>query len=177
MSMCNPCSCLSSCIQQTKPTPCPVNDSCCLKACNGLIVCDDAVGPCGQTGTTQLNEISHELGGCSGTEVYRLNSYDTSIFTSVSLKVDGTLTWVTKGADTVGKFGEICFKIVCQSECDDCAELRANGTITIGIKDQCIAHSCQECEYCNPCTGMCEVNDTNLKVQESSQKSNIQVNG
>lgn len=175
---CNPCRCLTGTILQNKPKPCPVNQDCCLKACSGLIKAQDAVGPCGQSGVTDLSSISHLTGGCKGPLVFSLNNYDTEIFNSVTITKAGELTWTTKGSDTVGLYGEICFKIKCEinDDCGGCGILSSNGVMTIGIKDLCALNLCEECDVCDPCTGSCVPKDVNVAVNSFTNNSNITAN-
>lgn len=182
MSICNPCSCLTGQITMMPATPCPADKSdCCLKACNGLITCENGgVGPCGQSGVMNLNDLLHHTSGCEGELVFRKGKedfFDKNIFASVTIKPDGELKWVTNGPEVAGKYGQICFKVLCLSNCEDCTELRANGTVTIGVKDMCLVNTCEECETCNPCTGVCEETDAMVSVGTLDQNSNIIANG
>lgn len=181
MGLCSensPCSCIST--SPTKVhTPCPTPD-CCIEACDATITCENAVGPCGQVGTTDLTAIDQQLSGC-GTNPprYRLVSYDEDIFQYVTISSAGELKWVTKGPETVGKFGKVCYKIVClaDAECDCDTELSSNATVFIGVRDLCLAHGCEDCEYCDPCDGLCKEKDAQIKLNTVIGTSNISVNG
>lgn len=166
----DPCFCIDSVKSPKSPPVCPSDSpDCCLKACNALIDCDGAVGPCGMVGVTDLSTIEHNTSGCGVDPVFRLNDYDRDVFLSVSLKTNGELTWITNDKDSVGKFGEISFKVICISseDCGDCTELRSNGIIRIGVKDLCLGNSCEECDYCDPCSGECVPKDINIKSENS----------
>jgi hypothetical protein len=167
-SNCNP-SGPCSCIQKTTwpgPAPCPSGqEDCCLKACNAILECTDAVGPCGAAGSFDLTTLSHIVTGCDGTIQYALESQD-GFFSDVRITKAGILTWVTGGPETVGKYGTIWFRMNCQSDCDDCISLNAIGYIDVGVNDLCRNVICdEECEVCDPCSGLCVEQDVDLKIE------------
>lgn len=172
----NPCSCL-----QTKkikpPKPCHKpdgkgGDKCCLKACNALITCKDSVGPCGAVGIFDLTTLEHITSGCGGEILYSKVEYDTEIFADVKISKNGELTWTTKGPNTVGKFGMVCFKIQCESNCDDCVTLSSIGYINIGVNNLCRGVVCEECDTCDPCTGECIHNETDVEIVSDNENAN-----
>lgn len=171
----NPCRCLG--IRTYVPASCPApNEECCLTACNGLVKCEDSVGPCGAVGTYDLTDLENNITGCAdGTIVYRLNSYNIDIFASVVISTAGLITFTTKDADTAGKYGDISYKVICKTreECADCGELGANGIVTVGVKDLCLAHSCEQGEVCDACTGGCVNPDVDLVAEVDSYDSNM----
>lgn len=178
----NPCCCIVPC-SLPQPPKCPSSkQECCLIACNEVLPCADSIGPCGQVGTTDLSQLNHNITGCNGPEhvKYSIVEYDRDVFVSVTIdRNTGVLTWVTGGPEHVGKFGDVCYALECvaREDCaDECIGLKSEGIIHIGIKDLCIAHSCQECEHCDPCSGECLNDDTNLLVGENEQHSNLSVN-
>jgi len=154
----NPCLCGGP--HTTPPTP-PCSDDCnCLKVCSISINQNDsrAKGPCAKTGTINVmaSDFGHDFCACgSNTPRWTVDSYDETIFTTVSITKAGVLTWITKGIDTVGKYGIITLKVCC-------GELSFYSEVIIGIKDLCNCPECNDCETCNPCTGLCDDAEINL---------------
>ena len=167
---CNPCFCLQF-KTVYKPDPCVDKPECCLKACSAVIVCEDAVPACGQTGAFDLDLLEHVTSGCEGGLTYSLYKHD-EFFADVSVSKAGILSWTTKGEETIGKYGEVLFKISCQANCDDCIVLESIGKMTIGVKDLCKGVTCEGSEICNKCTGDCEAPLTNTSASNSLNYTN-----
>lgn len=170
----DPCCCIKV-TTKTVPTPCPPSQQdCCLKACNAVIACDDAIGPCGQSGTFDLSTLEHITTGCSGPVKYKLESHD-GTFLSVSITQAGILTWVTPGEEFVDEFGTICFRITCETDCDDCVVLQSLGVIQIGIKNLCQGETCSEGESCDLCTGNCITIQVDTEVSSTAEAADTSV--
>ena len=161
----DPCFCIQS-TPSPAPSPCLTGQGeCCLKVCNAILECTDAVGPCGAAGSFDLSTLDHITDGCTGSLQYALEDTD-GFFTDVRITRAGILTWVTGGPETVNKYGTICYRITCQSDCDDCVTLNSLGYITIGVNDLCRNVVCEEeCEVCDPCTGTCVEQETDLVIE------------
>jgi hypothetical protein len=175
----NPCNCIGPNVGVPTPPPlCPDTDKC-LKLCEDILPCENAVGPCLQSGTYDFSSLNHNTTGCGTNPVlYSVEDYDKSIFASVTIdSVSGVITWVTADSDSAGKYGKICIKAICQGDCDNCNVLGHVVDFYIGVRDLCAAVVCDDCETCNPCTGECEENDVNLKLQSKTTYSNLTVNG
>lgn len=164
----NPCGCIQKSHKPVVKPTCPKKGDQCLRACKDILACEDAVGPCAQVGTFDLSTLNHNTSGCAGDLKWSIDCYDEDIFLQVSVdRNTGVITWTTRGPETVGKFGEITFIIECESECENCLALKSAGTLTIGVKDLCVAHSCQDkCEECDPCTGECIDISGSVKIEE-----------
>jgi hypothetical protein len=120
------------------------------------------VGPCAQSGTFDLSTLSHNTSICTTPLDLKwdLKSYDkTKLVSATIARNTGILTWITGDETTAGKFAEIYYSISCAPTCEDCFPLEHIATFAVGIKDECALHSCDECETCNPCTGICEPDD------------------
>jgi hypothetical protein len=157
----NPCSCLNTQVQYTAPVACPA-DTCCLKACNGTITCDNgAVGPCAQSGTFDLTTLPHVVSGCNGLPQFQLTSFNNEVLVSVSITPAGMLTWITADESSTSKYGEVTFKVICTAldTCESCFELKSNASLFIGVKNECSGIVCGDCETCNLCSGICEPDD------------------
>lgn len=176
----NPCNCLMMKGSVPKSEPeCPKGTTkSCLVACSDVLDCQAAVGPCGQVGTFDLSTLAHNTTGCAGPVKYSIECFDNEFLTSVSVdRNTGILTWVTGDVKTVRKYTEVTFLIECLADCEGCGALKSAGTFHIGVKDQCIAHSCQECEYCDPCDGLCKDKNVNIVAGGLSAMSNLSANG
>lgn len=164
------CSCLGTPTIPVVP-PCPSNNNC-LKMADIIVACKDAVGPCGgEDGTGTLNVITpaegapsycHQTGGCGETPIsIQLLSWDATIFASVTL-VGNVITWVTKDASTVNKFGTIRLRACC-------GDLASEFKVIICIKDLCKCTACTTLQTCNPCTGLCVNQTVDLTILDDNQ--------
>lgn len=162
-----PCSCIQTSSSSSTVTPCPTGDEdCCLRVCNAILECTDGVGPCGAAGSFDLTTLDHITTGCTGTVQYALESKDNSVFVDVKITKAGILTWVTGGPETVGKYGTICYRMTCQSDCDDCITLNSLGYIDIGVNDLCRNVVCEEdCDICDPCSGECVEKEVSVSIE------------
>lgn len=161
----SPCFCLAT---ATTPEPsCPSGSECCLKACNGVVYCENGVGPCGAVGTYDLSLLSHNTTGCKDSVKFYLEKWDDTFFDSVSLTTAGVLTWTTGDESTVDKYSEVCFRMKCTAKdaCADCVTLNSLGYVNIGIKNLCTAQECTvDGEECNLCTGGCEPTAPDVEI-------------
>lgn len=168
----NPCICTPS--QTPTPDPeCP--DECvCLKLCNIVILsdADEAVGPCAATGTLDVTDPSfgHDTCACGTDPLYwSLEHYDSEIFVTAEVTSAGSLTWITKGEETVGKYGMIILKACCGS-------LSAYLHVLIGVKDLCNCPNCAPCQICNPCDGVCLDEEVDTNLSSGSSTANMTLN-
>jgi len=128
----------------------------CMYVTSHVKTCDveTAVGPCGDTGTIQLETNCED-------PTYTVIYYD-SAFVSASIDGDGLLTYETDDEliAVPETYYEIRYKVTCAHE--DFEGLTVLGTATICIANLCRGVSCGEGEVCDPCTGDCEVAELNL---------------
>ncbi|MCO6499663.1 MAG: hypothetical protein J5I47_04690 [Vicingus serpentipes] len=164
------------CIMTTKPPSPPPCDcpECCLKACKAVLSCNDAIGPCGQTGAFDLTTLPHIQTGCTGPLRFALEKED-GFFPFVNITEAGILTWVTPGADFVDDFGEICYRIACATDCEDCVILESVGTIMIGVKNLCKGSTCEQSEECDPCSGNCVDISVDTEVSLSTEDVDTEI--
>ena len=168
----NPCLCTPSVDNPTCPEDCT-----CLQLCNIIIngLSDDAVGPCGQTGTKDIadtNVFAHDFCACGSDPVsWHVVSYDKDIFANASITTAGVLSWITMGEDVAGEYGCVIVKACC-------GNLSALATVQIGVKDLCLGcNGCEPCESCNACTGDCDNAEVNVAVTGINSESNTTVSG
>ena len=159
----NQCNCINPCNNcggGTSTSPCTY--SCgddCLGVENIVRYKSDAsaVGPCATTGTLDVSNYAHVTSACGATPVvWKVAAFDTDKFVSASFS-NTILTYVTKGADTAGTYGNIIIKACC-------GELASFGYVTIGIKDLCNCPDCVDCDNCDPCTGDCVESLSNISI-------------
>lgn len=165
------CTCTGTPTTNTPP-PCTTGGSC-LKMSRIIVACKDGAGPCGSTGTLNfitpvdpLKPYCHNTTGCGNNPLrFSIYDWDKTIFASVSLS-NSTVTWVTKGVDTIGKFGTISIKACC-------GELSNVFDIDICVKDLCKCSTCTTNQSCNPCTGLCIAKLLDVSVGDS--QANIEI--
>lgn len=165
------CSCLGTPTVVTPPS-CPGVNTCLIMS-NIIVACKDAVGPCGAIGTLNfitpldpLKPYCHNLTGCGNTPIkFSLRDWDKTIFASVSLS-NSTITWTTKGVETINKFGVVEIKACC-------GELASIFKITICVKDLCKCNSCTVNQSCEACTGNCVAKLLDVSVGDS--QANIEI--
>ena len=157
----NPCDCIGI-THVTDPQPCDPKkpkDKNCLKLCDIVVLSKDGVGPCGQTGTLNLNNYPHTIEVCKGVALkWKVKYFDDKIFVTATSTREGILSWVTKGPETVKKYGKVIVEACC-------GEFSDYGNVLIGIKDECQCPDCPDCDNCDPCTGNCLDYVVNPSVQ------------
>lgn len=168
----NPCPC-NRCLC-SPVDPCPPDTECCLRACSGIIACDDAIGPCGQSGTFDLTTLAHITTGCTDTPRYALESHD-GFFPFVEITEAGILTWITPGKEFVDQFGMITFRMACATNCDECIVLEDLGCITIGVKNLCQGSTCAQGEECDLCDGTCVTISVDTEIQSDNSSNDTQI--
>jgi hypothetical protein len=167
----NPCLCGTP---TTPSTPqCP-DDCNCLKVCSISINQNDsrAVGPCAKTGTLNVmgSGFGHDFCACgSNTPRWTVEDFDSTIFTTALITKAGVLTWISRGTDSVGKYGIITLKVCCGA-------LSFYTEVIIGIKDLCDCPECNDCETCDPCTGECNDAEVNLFFKPLPVSGNTELN-
>lgn len=137
----NPCICPQSTNPDTPNTP-----SECLRFCDTII--SDGGLPCGQESTVNISEGAN-TSICDGDSVgYSVVDFDDSMIVTASIDNAGMLTFRTTGSTVAGKYAEFTIKICC-------GIYEAYGKVFVGIQDLCNCPTCQDCEVCDPCTGLC----------------------
>lgn len=169
----NPCLCTPG--NPVNPEPeCP-DDCNCLKVCSISINANDsrAVGPCAKTGTlnVMLEEFGHDFCACGVNDPrWTVEYYDSTFFVTVSITRAGTLTWITKGSEILEQgYGEIILKVCCGT-------LSYYTTVLVGVKDLCNCPECNDCEICDPCTGLCIEPLIELNFQTVPNSGNTSLN-
>lgn len=153
----NPCLCSSP------GTPPVVVPECkCLQVCNVTVnaLNDVAVGPCASTQTLDIASpaFSHDTCVCGDDPVtWSIVDYDPDIFITAEITTAGVLTWITGGPETAGQYGVITVKVCC-------GILSTYACIIVGVKDLCKCPSCGTCQNCDPCTGQCLDNATQVEI-------------
>lgn len=151
------------CIGQYNPpvqTPCPPEVDNCLKLCDIVLLGEDAVGPCGQTGNIDVSDdtqYGHDYSACTGSVTWSIVDFDSTLLVSANITSAGVLTWVTGPGSTAGKYAAVTLK----GCCDDLSDYM---TVLIGIKDLCNCPECNECDNCDPCTGDCLDGEVEMQV-------------
>lgn len=165
----NPCICSST------PTDPPCPDDCnCLKLCSITVnpLSDDAVGPCGATGSLDISSedtYGHDFCACgANTLQWGIEAFESEYFLSVSISSAGVLSWTTQNAGVEGGIGCIIVAAVC-------GNLKVYTTVLVGIKDPCYNKLCSPTETCDPCSGNCLANSTNTAVYGTDTSSNTSI--
>lgn len=157
----NPC--------ETKPQKCKV-DPCadCIRVASPIILPENSVGPCGQTGFVNLKPLNnYSICGEGGEVFHKIIKYDETAFSGVY--IDDTngkleLRFTTTDAAQINTPYYIFYKSACK------VKNRSDiGVVTVFIKDLCAYANCNNC---NKCTGEC---DGNIDLTVDIEPSNIQI--
>lgn len=161
----NPCACIGVTTQVAPEVEVvPLN---CLKLCHVTILStsDDAVGPCGKTGTKDIsdeNVYGHDTSICgANVKKWSVKSY-TEELASANISSAGVLTWVTGNSTYAGKYATVIVELCC-------GEYSKTMTVLIGIKQLCGCIGCEECENCDPCTGDCLDGGVDINIGGSNE--------
>lgn len=143
----NPCNCRSSHISSDPPC----EDTCnCLRLCDIVIASnsDDAVLPCGGELILDLTDAQYEHDTCAcgeDTQRWYVKSYDTDVFESVTLSVDGTMFNATTVSTAVDVFhSNVIIYFVC-------GNLSYYFKVVVGIQHPCSGVVCDTDQTCDPC--------------------------
>lgn len=154
-----PCGCTPS-KESCKIDPCKD----CIRVASPIILPDDSVGPCGQTGFVNLKPLNnYSICGEQGEVAHKIVKYDSSVFTNVY--IDDTngelkLYFTTTEAAQINTPYYIFYKAACKG-----TGRSDIGVVTIFIKDNC---AYVDCVNCNKCTGECdEVVDIAVDIKPS----------
>jgi len=121
------------------------------------------VGPCDETGVTDISTLDHDFSGCGANPVkFYLVEFDTNYFSDMTLSEAGVLTWTTGLTSVAGKFGSFVFKAVC-------GNLSAFQEGLICVKDLCLNVTCPPGQECNVCDGECEASVSDINVSKSAK--------
>lgn len=139
-----------------------------VKKCNGCIVAGyhiihsaDSVGPCGQEGEFDLNDMANaanNVSTCGGSLIYSIEDWDSDGFEIVT-KTGSVISFVTKTDAVPGQYYTIHFSVKCASK-----GLSDLGLVRVGIKNMCYGADCTQGQVCNPCTGGCVDETANVSV-------------
>jgi hypothetical protein len=142
----NPCNCHSSVI----PSSDPCDDTCnCLQLCDIIIASnsDEAVAQCGGELILDLTDPQYENDLCAcgeSTQKWYLASYDTDVFASASLTIDGDLNLVKVDDEIDILHSDIIIYFVC-------GNLSYYFTIKVGIANPCSTIICAPDQTCSNC--------------------------
>ncbi len=159
----NPCECGPA------PNSCVI-DPCvdCLRVASPIILPDDSVGPCGQSGFVNLKPLNnYSICGDNAEMFHKIVKYDQTAFTNVY--IDDTngkleLRFTTTDAAKINTPYYIFYKAACKGK-----NRSDIGVITVFIKDECAYANCNNC---NPCNGEC---DGAVDLTVDIEPSNIQI--
>lgn len=151
-----PCNCSVTVVPPVNPC------SGCLQVNGATMSCANGPSPCGGvngTGQIDLGAIN-TLTVCTGVPVWRIKSFDTNAFTSVTITQAGILDFVTSNWFVYGKEFIIVYEVDCPGQIH-----RAEAEVKICFNNPCGP----VCRQCNPCTGACIfANDANTNATISS---------
>lgn len=149
------CSCFA---HYTPPTPCPKLGEC-LKACHMLVLEDDSVYPCGETGVISMtNKVLLSNNGEAAT--YRIKEHTPNL-TGVSItaaEVTFTSNYDPNVEGSSYKTAQITYEVTQ-------GDLRTSATIDIIFKSRCKGVVCPD-GICDPCTGDCIYPDAEVLISD-----------
>lgn len=137
----NPCLCPGSPDNPVDELTCGED---CICLCDILIPEESKPNLCSE-GTLDLETGGHTLTACGeSTHYWELVEYDTDFFVSISLSLEGVLTFRT---DTPG-LSIITVKFTC-------GQFSGFTTVTVGGINPCVGIVCAEGQVCDKCSGLC----------------------
>ncbi len=172
---------LKKCLCRATTVEPPVVNSCdnCFYIPNLILMSNDSVAPCGETGEVNILENA-KINVCSmsptGTPLcpltYQIISYGNGFFGSPSI-TNGILSFTGDNSLKIGKYTDVTIKVSCS-----CKNLSTFVNIKIGFKDMCKNVVCANGSICNACSGECESKSSDLSIVKkgiSTSTNNITI--
>ena len=141
-----PCCCCDP-ISVSLPS-CPSGN--CLMVASLIVNPDTSALPCGGNASVNVAAES-DLTKCTTGVNWGLLSWDTDVFTAVSISSAGVLSFTTTTSTALNTFYVFTGKATCTGTL-----LSQYFTVKVAVRDACISTICSVAgQVCNPCTGLC----------------------